>query len=428
MSRRWQIVLVAGLALVGLIAGTWVLYWAISPQNPAERSDFTRTVLLIIATLGLGVGLYRGWQALTAHQATQQDTAKADRERERATRYTLAVAQLGDDKSEVRLGGIYALEQIAQESDKDYRQCIEVLTAYIRGNAPWMPPQLAIQPSESQEAPLSGGAKARPRTRSSVAAAASVAVVQPKDEIQAAINVLRHRRHHFPDKESFLIDLSRTDLRGVDISGVHLEGATLRGANVSNANLAGAHLSHAHMEGAELRGAYLVKANLEGAHLEGADLRGADLSVAILTDAHLEGARLGSANLEEASLVDAYLQGASLVKADLDGADLGGAHLERAELDGVRLGDARLRGADLRNTTFDGAVLTTVRGLTWEQIEAATICDGDRIVWDGGVGDRETLNRLLPDYLVVPDLLPRDGVPAAEAAREAQFDEASPTA
>lgn len=428
MSRRWQIVLVVGLVLVGLIAGTWILYWAISPETPGERSDFTRTVLLLIAVLGLGVGLYHVWQALTAHQAVQQDTANVDRERERATRYTFAVAQLGDDKTEVRLGGIYALEQIAQESDKDYQQCIDVLAAYIRRNAPWMPPQAAIQPAESQEAPVSGGAKARPRTRPPVTAAASVAVVQPKDEIQAALNVLRHRRHHFPDKESFLIDLSRTDLRGVDISGIHLEGASLRGANLANANLAGAHLNHAHLEGVDLRGAYLVKVNLEGAHLESADLRGADLTVAMLTDAHLEGARLGRANLEEASLVDAYLQGASLVEADLDRADLVGAHLERAELDGVQLGDARLRGADLRNTTLDGAVLTTVRGLTWEQIDAATIRDGDRIVWHGGAGDREALNRLLPDYLVVSDPLPRDAVLAAETASQAQVDETSPTA
>ena len=41
---------------------------------------------------------------------------------------------------EVRLGGIYALERIAKDSPKDEWTIMEVLTAYVRQNAPMREP------------------------------------------------------------------------------------------------------------------------------------------------------------------------------------------------------------------------------------------------------------------------------------------------
>ncbi len=61
-------------------------------------------------------------------------------------RFTSAIEQLGSDKLEIRLGGIYALERIAGDSlamesspGRDYATIMEVLTAYVRENAPWPP-------------------------------------------------------------------------------------------------------------------------------------------------------------------------------------------------------------------------------------------------------------------------------------------------
>lgn len=47
-------------------------------------------------------------------------------------RYTTAVAQLGDDKLEIRPGGIYALERLAVDSKRDHPTAVEVLSAYVR--------------------------------------------------------------------------------------------------------------------------------------------------------------------------------------------------------------------------------------------------------------------------------------------------------
>lgn len=59
-------------------------------------------------------------------------------------RYTKAIEQLGKldgDKPniEIRLGAIYALERIARDSPRDHWTIMEVLTAYVRQNAPAAP-------------------------------------------------------------------------------------------------------------------------------------------------------------------------------------------------------------------------------------------------------------------------------------------------
>jgi len=47
-------------------------------------------------------------------------------------RYTKAVGQLGDAASPVRIGGVYALERIGNDSPKDRTTIIYVLGAFIR--------------------------------------------------------------------------------------------------------------------------------------------------------------------------------------------------------------------------------------------------------------------------------------------------------
>ncbi|MGZ4228366.1 MAG: hypothetical protein ACXVHB_20140 [Solirubrobacteraceae bacterium] len=62
-------------------------------------------------------------------------------------RFTRAIDQLGDDKTEIRLGGIYALERIAHESSEERGPIVEVLTAYVRENSPWPPRRRVNSPA-----------------------------------------------------------------------------------------------------------------------------------------------------------------------------------------------------------------------------------------------------------------------------------------
>jgi hypothetical protein len=55
-------------------------------------------------------------------------------------RFTRAIDQLGNTNLDVRLGDIYALERIANDSPQDRATVAEVLTAFVRGHAPWPRP------------------------------------------------------------------------------------------------------------------------------------------------------------------------------------------------------------------------------------------------------------------------------------------------
>jgi hypothetical protein len=55
-------------------------------------------------------------------------------------RFTRAIDQLGNTNLDVRLGGIYALERIANDSPQDRATVAEVLTAFVRGHALWPRP------------------------------------------------------------------------------------------------------------------------------------------------------------------------------------------------------------------------------------------------------------------------------------------------
>src|SRR5712691_8827678 len=75
-----------------------------------------------------------------------QDKLEVDREAQITNRFTQAIGQLGAELKdgrpnlEVRLGGIYALERIARDSPRDHWTIMEILTAYVRQNAPWTSP------------------------------------------------------------------------------------------------------------------------------------------------------------------------------------------------------------------------------------------------------------------------------------------------
>jgi hypothetical protein len=86
----------------------------------------------IVAGLGAAGAIYAALrQAQTATRRHEAQT-EADRQRRITESFSKAIEQLGSDKLEVRLGGIYALERISQESPQDHRTVIENLTAFVR--------------------------------------------------------------------------------------------------------------------------------------------------------------------------------------------------------------------------------------------------------------------------------------------------------
>jgi uncharacterized protein YjbI with pentapeptide repeats len=298
-------------------------------------------------------------------------------------RFTRAIEQLGSDKMEIRLGGIYALERIANDSDKDYWPIIETLTAYVRERAPWREP-----PLETPEA-AAGQEPAAPDATTTQEPSAP----KPATDIQAVLTVLSRRKYNYGQGEVMRLDLSGTDLRGASLWKTHLEGAYLIGTHLENANLVESNLQEAHLTGAYLRGAHLVRAILNeaylgNAYLEGAHLAGSHLGMAHLQGAHLEGASIWGARMKSINLWEAHLEGACLRDAYLERAFLGETHLNRANLEGAHLKQAHLRkahleGAYLSRAHLEGAFLEGATGLTREQLAEAIMDE----------------NTSLPDYL-----------------------------
>ena len=267
---------------------------------------------------------------------------------------------LTEPNLEVRLGAIYALERIAQDSDRDHVQIMEILCAYIRHNAPapkaddW--PEQEMREREDEVPP---GADWKYRYRSFlVKQKTAKGMLEPREDIQVALTVIgrrddRQRRleagrgeeENFPfddrcpdfdgskddvgtvgsklaewkrslfQYKGYRLDLRNTDLRGADLSNLNFNGARLNGAHLHFASLQGAR-----MKGAVLMEAFLPIANLAGAWLQGALFQGAKLDEAYLSGACLHCASLGETRLQMADLGGAKLQQAKLGRANLNGA------------------------------------------------------------------------------------------------------------
>src|SRR4051794_21558310 len=102
---RWR--WIAGSILVGdlliglLFRGSTVWAWYQGSRTPSEA---------ISPLLTLATGAAVAWVALIRHFATTD----ADRKRRITESFSKAIEQLGNDKLEIRLGGIYMLERISQ--------------------------------------------------------------------------------------------------------------------------------------------------------------------------------------------------------------------------------------------------------------------------------------------------------------------------
>jgi hypothetical protein len=255
------------------------------------QNEARTTLLQALAGGALLLGAYFTWRQV---QTGRQQVHLAE-QGQITERFTRAIDQLGSDHLDVRLGGIYALERIARDSPNDRATIGEVLTAYIRGHAPW-PPRLEDQP------PIE-------------AAIETVAFLRLRaPDVQAALTVLGRGHFADPDPDAPQLDLADTDLRRSYLSRADLRRARLYGAD----------LRRARFDDTDLRGATLIRAYLQEAHLPGASLQDAVLHHADLRDADLTDANLGGADLRHANLQGTKLGGVDLRGARLDGTGLPG--------------------------------------------------------------------------------------------------------
>jgi Pentapeptide repeats (8 copies) len=217
-------------AVVLALVVAWVLFVPTADWLAHHDVGSGKGLLLLTARdaarsrlLTLGAGLFAaGALVFTARNFTLSRDAQV------TDRYTKAIDQLGSEKLDVRVGGIYALQRVARVSASDHPTVMEVLAAFIREHSreEWPVPEPDISP-----------ARAHPF---------------PRPDVQSALTVIGRR------------DVRR-DRQRIDLTAAVLPGALLFGADLTRVRL--------------------VDADLRGAKLTGANLTNADFTSADLTDA-----------------------------------------------------------------------------------------------------------------------------------------------
>lgn len=267
---------VAIFLLIGVfVAGTWG-FW-ILPQirvasektltskerielENSTRSSLAQSVGILSQTVGgivLVIGVYFTWRNLIAIEDKQV-----------TERFTKAIEQLGSEKPEICMGGIYALERIANDSKKDHWIIMEVLCSFVRHRS-------SIDKNRGNQQIIS-------------------------KEIQSALNVIKRRKISQDPKQKNL-DLSFSYLKGANLRGEGFKSFFLAkedfvGSNLREADFTGSNLELSDFTGSDLVGACFSKANLNTsdftrANLLQADFTNASTNVANFKDANLLGVK-----------------------------------------------------------------------------------------------------------------------------------------
>ena len=255
------------------------------------------------------------------------------------TTFHEAIKHLGDSSASVRLGGIYALYDLARLNPEKYlKNIIEILSAHVRETT---------QEKKYQEKYEK----------------------KPSNEISSLLKLLSNLNTNYlienKEAESSPLDLSHAYLCGVILQEVdfrkafficsNFKGASLKGSHFEDANLSvshfgGAYLAASHFESANLEESHFEDANLEESHFEDANLFISHFEGANLPVSHFEGANLRGSRFAVAHLEGSHFEGANLYASHFAGAYLVASHFESADLR-----ESHFAGADLAASHFEGA-------------------------------------------------------------------------
>jgi Pentapeptide repeats (9 copies) len=189
------------------------------------------------AALGVGGTVIVAVAGLWASVWSTRKTVALTTQGQVADRFTKAIDQLGSDKPDVRIGGIYALERVARDSRQDhYPAVMDVLTTFVR-----------VHSHEPRPSPATSG-----------------------------------MRSTLPDVQAAIRSIGRLqDGRELNLAGADLTDAILDYADLSNAWLQEAIFSNASAHDAKFIKARLQKADFTKANLTNTDFTNADLTDAI---------------------------------------------------------------------------------------------------------------------------------------------------
>jgi len=170
------------------------------------------------------------------------------------------IVELTEPNLEVRIGAIYALERISQDSARDHIQIMEILCAYIRQNAP----AHFARPFDIDDL-------IKPERRNKLPGGST-----PRVDIQAAVSVIARRDKKRVEQErerGYRIDLRGCNLQNVDFESGNWGEAVFDGSALDQANLEASQFERASFSNCSFENGYFKESSLNHASAVGAQFR-----------------------------------------------------------------------------------------------------------------------------------------------------------
>ena len=237
----WTLAAAAAVVIVAFIVTVWLLAIASGAKPGTDRAnarlDAVRTGLAAGAGAGAAVGLMLAFRR-QHHQEIATVLTDLDATERRITElYAKAVEQLGNDKAPVRLGGLYALERLAQDNPEHRQTIVDVICAYLR-----MPFSASTTPTSKPE-PEATEDPGEPNTQPETTTYGNVDIWQQERQVRlTAQRILAEhlRDERNPDQRSasppgprfwpgISLDLTGATLIGLDFHRVIAENARFDG-------------------------------------------------------------------------------------------------------------------------------------------------------------------------------------------------------
>lgn len=228
------------------------------------ENEARKTLAQLIAGVLVVTGVYGTWRTLQISEQGQVNE-----------RFNKAIDQLGAEALTTRVGAIYSLERLSEDSATERSRIIEILTAYVRENASLEKISISASPSPG---PSDQGSLDERIDHSKF----------PSADIQAILDILQRQPVPITEGSYDSIDLSDINLYAGQFQFAYLHKAwffrselpiaIFVRATLTEAKFNGANLRGASFQSADLKNADFEDANLEKAHFDGADVAGADFT------------------------------------------------------------------------------------------------------------------------------------------------------
>ncbi len=275
------------LAVIAAGAIAILFFWDWLGTDESNSATIRNIALAAAAVIALPLAIWRGKVAERQSSAAQHqaDMAKQSLLNER---YQKGAEMLGNKVLSVRLGGIYALQSLANEHPEIYHvQIMQLFCMFV------------CHPTEEREDEANvDGQPAQFR----VDVQAVMKAIGTRNE--AKVKLEKESGYTLNLSGSYLRNqrLSELNLSGIQFESANLSGAVLMRTNLSKAWLHEASLSGANLSGANLSGALLVQTDLSSTRASFVDFSKSSMTAADLTDSEVHGAKFEGAMFAKTNL------------------------------------------------------------------------------------------------------------------------------